>query len=245
VRTGGGFHRVGVGVPLRQISVGDGADVPAVEVVFLQPLPDFFFQLQPVPFGDALLDAADENGGGVDSLNAERLVGSENGDAFVSQFPFQFQGVVIVAGRALNVFAHHERERRFGGFRGPQQVSHAAVAGDAGAGGGLPVLPLAARLQVQAAGFDVPVPGHDLEPGREPGLGLADLPAQGRNRVLHQAGGPADERDRHRLGRPAWARHRRRGGHCCCLCSRAHARSLQIASACTASSSRAFGPVSM
>jgi hypothetical protein len=30
-----GFHRVGVGVPLGDIAVGDGADVPAVEVMFL------------------------------------------------------------------------------------------------------------------------------------------------------------------------------------------------------------------
>jgi hypothetical protein len=101
-------------VPLGQIPVGDGADVPPVKVVFFQPLPHLLFQLEPVPFGDALFHAVDENGGGVDALNTEWLVGGEDGDAFVPQFPFEFEGVVIVAGGPLNVFADDERERRLG-----------------------------------------------------------------------------------------------------------------------------------
>jgi hypothetical protein len=42
-----------------------------------EPFPDFLFQLQPVPFGDALLDPADQDGGGVDAFDAGGLVGGE------------------------------------------------------------------------------------------------------------------------------------------------------------------------
>ena len=61
---------------------------------------------------------------------------------------------------------------------------------------------LGAVLQVQAAGFDVPVPGGDEPARRQHALAGADLPAQRGDRVLQfQGGGPADARDRDRLGR--------------------------------------------
>jgi len=42
-----------------------------------QPFPDFLFQLQPVPFRDALLDPAYQYGGGVDAFDVGGLVGGE------------------------------------------------------------------------------------------------------------------------------------------------------------------------
>jgi hypothetical protein len=42
-----------------------------------ESFPDLFLQLQPVPFGDALLDPADEDGGGVDAFDVGGLVGGE------------------------------------------------------------------------------------------------------------------------------------------------------------------------
>lgn len=79
----GGFDRVGVGVAFAVVADGDGADVPAVEGVFFQPVPDLAFQLEPVPSGHALLDPADENHGGVDAFDVEGLVGGEQRDALV------------------------------------------------------------------------------------------------------------------------------------------------------------------
>src|SRR6202012_5936074 len=70
---GGGFHRIRGGGPVRERAVGGGADVPAIVVVFFQPFPHFFFQLQPVPFRNTLLDPADQDSGGVDPLDTERL----------------------------------------------------------------------------------------------------------------------------------------------------------------------------
>ena len=113
----------------RQVAVGDAADVPPFGGVLAQPFPGLFFQLQPEPFRDALLDAADENGGGADPGDISGLVGGEQRDALVVEFAFQFEGVVGVAGGAFDVFDHDGGEP---GLRGPclgQQVGQAAVAG--------------------------------------------------------------------------------------------------------------------
>ena len=108
-----------------------------------------------------------------------------------------------------------------GGFG--EQVGHAAVAGDPGVGEGPVGLALGAGLQVQAAGLDVPVDGGDEPARRQPVLGGAQLPAQRRAGVLHlQGGGPAQERDRDRLGRGAAAGPGGGGRHDGGLCWRCH-----------------------
>ena len=118
------------------------------------------------------------------------------------QFLFQFQRVEGVPAGPFDVLADDRGEfrDRAGGLG--EQVGHAAVAGDPRVGE-LPVgVALGAGLEVQAAGLDVPVDGGDEPAGREPFLGGADLPAQRRAGVLHLQGrGPAQERDRDRLGR--------------------------------------------
>jgi hypothetical protein len=43
------------------------------------------------PFRYALLHPADQNGGRVDPLNIERLIGGEYRDALILQLSFQFQ----------------------------------------------------------------------------------------------------------------------------------------------------------
>jgi hypothetical protein len=42
-----------------------------------QPFPYFVFELEPVPFRYALLNAADKDGGGVDAFDIGGLVGGE------------------------------------------------------------------------------------------------------------------------------------------------------------------------
>jgi hypothetical protein len=56
------FDRVGVGVFFREVAGGDFAQVPPGQGMLPQPVPDFAFQLEPVPFGDALFHAADQDG---------------------------------------------------------------------------------------------------------------------------------------------------------------------------------------
>jgi hypothetical protein len=45
-----------------------------------QPFPDFFLELDAVPLGDALLDPADKDGGGLDPGDVGGLVGGEQRD---------------------------------------------------------------------------------------------------------------------------------------------------------------------
>jgi hypothetical protein len=111
--------------------------------------------LEPEPFGDALLDPADQNGGRVDPFHAERLIGGEQRDPLVGQFAFQFQRVIHAAGGALNILTHHKREIGRRGFCLIQQIGDAAVTRDPGGGGGLPGVPVAPVFQVAAARFDV------------------------------------------------------------------------------------------
>jgi hypothetical protein len=116
----------------------------------------------------------------------------DRSDAAGGEFFFQFQRVEGVPCAAVDVFADDggECRGRAGGFG--EQVGHAAVAGDADPVDFAPALGLAAVFQVQAAGFDVPVPGHDPEAGRQPGLRGAGLTVQGGAGVLQfQGGGPA------------------------------------------------------
>ena len=124
-----------------------------------------------------------------------------------------------------------------------EQVGHAAVPGYPGVGELLVGVALAAGLQVQAAGLDIPVHGGDEPAGREPVLGGPELPPQGGAGVLEGGGGgPADERDRDRLGRD-----RLSGGrlpHVCGGCWREyHCSTSMMTAACLASSSRPRFPV--
>ena len=89
----GVFGGVGVGVAFGGVPVGDGAEVPAGQGMFFQPVPDFFFQLQPVPFRDALLDPADQDRGRVDPVNMGGLIGGEQRNTLIVKFPFQFQRI--------------------------------------------------------------------------------------------------------------------------------------------------------
>ena len=198
----GGLERDRVRDPLGQVAVGGGADVPSVQGMLDQSFPDLLLQLEPVPFRHALLNPPDQDRGGVDALDVGGLVGGEQRDSLPGQFLFEFQRVEHVPAGPFDVFADDRGEPglRAGGLG--QQVGHAAVAGQPGVGELLPVPALAAVLQVDAAGFDVPVDGGD-EPARgQPVLGGAELATQGGAGVLQcQGGGPADERDRDRLGR--------------------------------------------
>jgi len=55
----GGLGRGRVGGPVGGVAVGRGADVVPGQGVFLESFPAFFLELDAVPLGDALLDAAD------------------------------------------------------------------------------------------------------------------------------------------------------------------------------------------
>src|SRR5262249_14628229 len=95
---------------------------------------------------------------------------------------------------------------------------------------------VAALLQVQAAGFDVPVPGGDERPRRGFLLGGTDLPAHRGHRVLHDRGGRAAQgRQRQRrvaIYRVSWGK---------CRCT--HISASLIASAWRASTRVASAPV--
>ena len=173
-----GLDRDRVRDAVREVPVGGGADVPPVQGVLDEAFPGFLLQLEPEPFRDALLHPPDQDGGGIDAVDDGGLVGGEQRDPVAGQFLFQFQRVEGVAAGAFDVLADDRGEfrGRAGGFG--EQVGHAAVAGDPGAGEGPPGLALAAGFQVQAAGFDVPVVGGDEPAWGQPGAGGADLPAQ-------------------------------------------------------------------
>jgi Domain of unknown function (DUF5753) len=156
----GGLVRGGVRDPVGGVPVGDGADVPPVQGVLPQPFPGLLLDLEPVPFRDALLHAADQDGGGVHALHADGLVGGEQGDALVGQLALQLEGVVGVAPGPLDVLADHDREPGRGRAGLGQQVGHAAVTRDVDVHV-LPGVAPAAVFEVDAAdGFEVYV---DLE----------------------------------------------------------------------------------
>ena len=179
----GGLGRVGVRDPLGVVAVGGAADVVPVNGVLLEPAPGFLLQLEPVPLRDALLHPADQDRGGVHPFHVDRLVRGEQRDPGVAKLPFQLERVERVPAGALDVLAHHGGEpgRRAGGFG--QQRGQAAVTGQADVNG-LVGGAVAALLQVQAAGLDVPEPGGDEPAGRQLGLDFAGLPAQRGGRVL-------------------------------------------------------------
>jgi hypothetical protein len=131
---------------------------------------------KPEVLGNALLDAADQHGGGVDALDVGGLVGREQRDAFAGQFPFQLQRVERVPAAALDVLADHSGEPGSGGGRFGQHLGHPPITGEAG-GGELLVRPaLAAVLNVDRAGLDIPVIGGDVPAGRQPFLSGPELP---------------------------------------------------------------------
>ena len=204
----GGLDRDRVRDPVGGVAVGGGADVPPVQGVLDQAFPGFLLQLQPEPFGHALLHPPDQDGGGVDALDDGGLVGGEQRDPGPGQLLLQLQRVEGVPAGPLDVLADHRGEpgRRAGGLG--EQVGHAAVAGEVRAANGPPGLPAAAGLQVQAAGLDVPVAGGDEPPGREPGPGGADLPATARRAGPASPGwrsGPGTRPAPARRGPPAGA----------------------------------------
>jgi hypothetical protein len=162
----GGFDRDRVRDAVADVAVGGRADVEAFQGMVDQAFPAFLLQREPVPFGDALLDPADQDGVLVDSFDHGRLVGGEQRDALAGQFLLGPQRGEGVAGGAFDVFDDDGGEFRVRRFGVGQQVGQAAVAGDADAGELPPGVAVAALFQVQAAGFDVPVPGGD-----EPALG--------------------------------------------------------------------------
>ena len=103
---------------------------------------------------------------------------------------------------------------------------------------------LAALLQVDAAGFDVPVDGGEEPSWWQPFLGGAELAAQRGAGVLEgQGGGPADERDRDWFGRDLAGRAGPGRGHDGAGCWLSHCSTSMITFACRASSSRPRFPV--
>ena len=120
--------------PVREIPVRDRPEVPSFGGVLFEPFPGLFFELEPEPFGDALLDPPDENGGRADPGDIGRLVGGKQRDPLVGQLPFQLEGIVGVAGGPFDVFDYHGREPGLWGFRLGQQISQPAVPGQAPGG---------------------------------------------------------------------------------------------------------------
>ena len=110
----GGLGRVGVGDFLGQVAVGDLADVPALLAVLAEPFPGFFFQLEAEVFGESLLDPADQKSGRVDAFNVGGLVGGEQRNALVGQFPFQLDRIIEIAGGPLDVLDHDGGEPGLG-----------------------------------------------------------------------------------------------------------------------------------
>jgi hypothetical protein len=110
----GGLERDRVGYAARGEAVGGGADVPPRQGVLAQPFPGLLLDLQPEILGHALLDAADQHGGGAGFLDAGGLVGGEQRHALVRQLPLQLQRVVGVAAGPLDVLAHHRSEAGLG-----------------------------------------------------------------------------------------------------------------------------------
>ncbi len=135
-----------------------------------QPAPCLLLDLEAEPFGYALLDPADQDGGGVGAGHVDRLVRSKQGDAGEGQFFFELQCVVGVAAGALDVLADHRGEpgRRPGSLG--QQVSQPAVTGDADVRELLVRAAVPALVDGQPAGLDVPEVAGDEKPGRQLGL---------------------------------------------------------------------------
>jgi len=79
-----------------------------------EAFPDFLFQLEPVPFCHALLDAPYQNCGRVDPFDGGGLVGGEKGNSLPGEFLFQFQRVERVAAGPLDVLADDGGEFRAG-----------------------------------------------------------------------------------------------------------------------------------
>ena len=178
-----GLDRYRVGDTFGLVAVGGGADVPPIEGVFAEPFPGFLLDLEPVPLRDALLDPPDQDGRGVHAFDVDGLVGGEQRNACVGQLAFQLEGVERVPAGPLDVLADHGGKPRVRARGFGEQVRQAAVAGDPH------VEPLvraavAALLDIQAAGFDVPEPGGDERSGRGFLLHRPQLAAQRRHRVL-------------------------------------------------------------
>jgi hypothetical protein len=164
--------------------------------VLAQALPGFLFDLEPVPFRDALLDPADQDAAGVHAFQVDRLVGGQQRNPGIVQLAFQLERVECVPPGAFDVLADHGGEPgvRPGGFG--EQVRDPAVTRDAHVEPFVRAA-VAALLQVHAARFDVPEPGGDKRPGRGLLLRRAGLPPHRRHRVLdHSGAGAAEERQR-------------------------------------------------
>ena len=65
----GCLERVRVRHPVGEVPVRDRAEIPSLRGVLLQPFPGLFLELQPEPFGDALLDPPHQDGRRADPGN--------------------------------------------------------------------------------------------------------------------------------------------------------------------------------
>ncbi len=101
----GAFERDRVGDFVGEVAVGGFADVVPGDGVLTESAPRLFFELEPEPFRDALLDPAYQDGGGVRAGYVDRLVGREQRDTGEGEFFFEFQGVERVAAGSFDVFA--------------------------------------------------------------------------------------------------------------------------------------------
>ena len=198
----GGFGRGRVRDFLRQVPVEDFAEVVPLRGVGAQAAPHFLFQRQPEVFGDVLLGAPQQDGGRVGAVQVDRRISGEQQNPGLAELAFQFQCVEGVPAGPLNVLTHHRGEPGGRGAGFGQQVGQAAVPGQALVHERLVVAATAALLDVQAAGFDVPVIPGQVEPVRQPFPRGGDLPGDRPVGVLQfQGGGAAQHRHRHRLGR--------------------------------------------
>jgi hypothetical protein len=119
-----GLVRVGVGVLLELVAVGDRpAGVPALAHRLLHPATALFEQIAHIPLGDALLDAAREDRGRV---RDHRLVGGEQPDTVLLEFLLDSGGVGCHPREPVDALHDHSVEAALRGVA--EQVVDAAVA---------------------------------------------------------------------------------------------------------------------
>ncbi|MDX6738141.1 hypothetical protein R9X44_00065 [Actinocorallia sp. A-T 12471] len=177
------------------VPVGRLADVVAQVGVGAEPVPGLLQQLQDVPLGDALLDAAGEGLGRALPTGDERLIGGDEQDSGAFQEGFDLLGDVAAASDAGDVLADDGVEPPVGLAGFGQEVLDASVARDRDVEA-LVSSTVAAGVECFASGFDVVEVGDHRPTGRQRGLGVAELPEQRRHRVLQVVGrGPPGERD--------------------------------------------------
>lgn len=153
-----GLVRIGVGVLLQLVAVGDApAGVPALADALLHPAAALLDEVAHVPLSDALLYPAREDRGGV---RGHRLVGSEQSDVAAFKFALYARRVGRHARESVDRLDDHRLEIRCVCGR-RQQLGQAALPrhrdtlAPVGAA-------LAALLKGLAPALDVPVAADDL-----------------------------------------------------------------------------------